>query len=117
MSTIPALILRSKEAVLLQRFQAAKEPVGHRAVPATPPTVEVCVKSGFDASSAVSPVSADGTLLAVTDREGVDIFDVSNPEAPVLRSRVAQAAIGYAVFSPLADMLLTWHRKQAEERE
>ena len=110
-------MLRVRDSILLQQFDAGAPVSGPRAVPVTAPPVDTVVKSGFDASSAVSPLSADGTLLAVTDKDGVDIFDVSAPGSPKLRSRVEQAGVVCAAFSPLGSMLLTWHRKKAEEGE
>ena len=112
------LLLRTKDQVHTQFF-AAGAPVaggGARALPATPPPSDVPVKTGFDASSGICPLSSDGRLVAVTSKDSVEVFDVSDPAAaPSLRATIAQAGVVCASFSPLGDMLLTWHRKKAEE--
>ncbi len=109
------LMLRMRESVVLQRFEAANAPVtGPRAVALIPPPTDAIAKLNFDASSAVSPLSLDGTQLAVTDKEGIDIFDVTVPGKPSLRARIIQPGVVCASFSPLGSMVLTWHRKKVE---
>ena len=109
------LVLRGKDAVFVQRFEAGA-PVAFPGAPVTPAPRDVPVKVAYDASSGVSPISLDGQLIAATDKDGVDIVDVSAPDAPRLRCRVAQAGIVCASFSPLSTLLLTWHRKRVDER-
>ena len=99
----------------IQAFTAAA-PVSARETPATPAPSDTLVKSGFDGSSGVSYLSPDGLLLAVTDKDGIDIFDVSTPGAPAARSRVALAGVVNVAFSPLGNLLVSWHRKRADER-
>lgn len=114
-STMPLeLMLRMRESVVLHRFEAGAPVSGPRAVSVTPAPVDTVAKMGFDASSSVSPLSLDGALMAVTDKEGIDIFDVSMPGKPTLRARVIQPGVVCAAFSPLGSMLLTWHRKKVE---
>jgi hypothetical protein len=101
-----------------QYFAAGAPVSGARAVPSAPAPRDVAVKGGFDASSGICPLSPDGRLVAVTSKDCVEVFDVSDPAAaPSLRATIAQAGVVCASFSPLGNLLLTWHRKKAEECE
>ena len=109
------LILRNKTEVITQLFSAGAPVVGAKSRPETPSPVDTVVKGGYDASSGISPISVDGRLLAAVCKENVEIYDISDCSAPSLRCTVAQGGVVCCSFSPLGDLLLTWHRKKGEE--
>jgi hypothetical protein len=118
------LVLRDKDSVSLRvhapgplTIVSGVSATAEDAGAGTPALIPI--KSGFDASSAVSVISTNGTVLAVSDKDGVDLFSLapgaSPSAAPPLRARVAQAGVVAASLSPLGTFLVTWHRKRAEE--
>lgn len=97
------LALRTKEVETLRTFAAG----------VTPDSV---LKSAFDGSSSYNAFSKDGNLLAVTDREGLDMYDLT-VSPPKLQCRITQPSISALTFSPLGSLLLTWHRRKPEDLE
>lgn len=96
-----SLLLRTKESVLKSQLQGAAD-------------AEQTFKTNFDAAFSNSIISADGKLVAVTDKEGVDIYDFA-ASTPVLVRRLPQANVSTVCFSPRGTFLLTWHRKKEDE--
>ena len=112
----PRLLLRGRERTYVQPFKPSPAPTLGRALPDTPATEDAEVRAGYDASSGVSPISADGRFVAVTLKERVEIYALGDgAAAPALQSRVEQPGVVCAHFSPLGTLLLTWHRKREDK--
>ncbi len=109
------LVLRGREALYSQLFVAGEPVVGPKSRPETGAPKDFPVKGGYDASSGISPMSQDGTLVAATLKECVEVYDISSCSTPRLKCTVAQGGVVCCSFSPLGDLLLTWHRKKGEE--
>jgi translation initiation factor 2A len=108
------LVLRTKEAVLFRPYSITSPS------PASPPDAPFKGGEGFDGSSAPSASTRgqDGVtppLLAVADKEGVDVYDAGVAGVPVLLCRLPQPGVATLHFSPLGGLLVTWHRKKADE--
>lgn len=109
------LVLRGRETLYSQLFIAGEPVVGPKSRPENGTPTDFPVKAGYDASSGISPMSQDGTLIAVTLKESVEVYDISSCSAPRLKSTVPQGGVVCCSFSPLGDLLLTWHRKKGDE--
>ena len=110
------LLLRGREQTYLQAFLPSPSPTLGRALPDTPPFTDAPVKAGYDASSGVAPLSPDGRLVAIASKDAVEIYSVGDGASPpALQCTVAQPGVVCASFSPLGDLLLTWHRKKDDK--
>lgn len=148
LNTLPGLdlLLRTKENVSIQSFFAsttssANPSSSSSSSPAVVSFKEVSsthvVKSfegiGIDGSSSYQLSSPDGSLVAITDKEGVDLYSLHSddrnstssnsgggtnstlPSLPTLRCRIPIHAVSALEFSPKSSYLVTWNRKKGEE--
>jgi len=120
------LLLRTKENVSLHSFSTDSTP-SSSVVSFKQVTSTLIVKSfegaGIDGSSSYQLSSPDGSLVAVTDKEGVDLYSLlvdessktSSSGVPTLRCRLPIHAVSALAFSPRSSYLVTWNRKKGEE--
>jgi len=137
------LILRTKEAVSIQSFlssttssnpssSSSSAVVSFKEVSSTH-LVKSFEGTGIDGSSSYQTSSPDGSLVAITDKEGVDLYSLHSdsrdstlsnsggvnnstlPYLPTLRCRIPIHAVSALEFSPRSSYLVTWNRKKGEE--
>ena len=118
------LVLRTKENVIIESFIPSSNEILNFKESISSHVIKSFESVGIDGSSSYQLSSPDGSLIAITDKEGVDIYSLQTSStgsisisttSPTFLFRIPIHAVSALAFSPKSSFLVTWNRKKGEE--